>query len=99
LLSRRIVDAIDRSLMLRVQAGAQSDHRFIGIWAVVADGRVFARSWMQKPDGWYRTFLKYPQVRIQVADFDLAVRAVRIRSERVRMRTVRTRQSTTRGER
>ena len=43
--------------MLRIRAGAE--HRFIGIWAVVVDGRVFVRSWSLKPQGWYRTFLEW----------------------------------------
>jgi hypothetical protein len=54
--SRSIVEAIDQTKYLGIKAGARSDHRFIGIWAVVVDGRVFVRSWTLKPGGWYRTF-------------------------------------------
>lgn len=56
--SRGIVSAIDRSRILGVRAGADSDHRFTGVWPVVIDGRVFARSWLRKRSGWYRTFLE-----------------------------------------
>jgi hypothetical protein len=55
--SRTIVGEIGQTKYLGIKAGARSDHRFIGIWAVVVDGRVFIRSWTLKPGGWYRTFL------------------------------------------
>jgi hypothetical protein len=83
-LSRPIVTAIDESNVLRVRAGAHSDHRFIGIWAIVVDGRVFARSWTLKPGGWYRTFLEDPRGAIQVGERQISVRAIPVRSERMR---------------
>ncbi|HKB09555.1 MAG TPA: DUF2255 family protein [Vicinamibacterales bacterium] len=79
-----VVAAIDASTILRVRAGADSDHRFIGIWAVVIDGRVFARSWRQKAGGWYRTFLDDPRGAIQVGDRTIRVRVVGVRGERLR---------------
>jgi hypothetical protein len=82
--SRATVEAIDRSKILGIRAGATSDHRFIGIWPIVLDGRVFGRSWTLKPGGWYRTFLEDPSGAIQVADRELRVRAVPVRSERTR---------------
>src|SRR5882724_7553703 len=72
-LPRRVVDAIDRSKMLSIRAGAE--HRFIGIWAVVVERRVFVRSWSLKARSWYRAFLEEPAV---------AIRAVRTRGERLR---------------
>jgi len=45
--------------MLAIRAGTEP-HRFIGIWAVVVDGRVFVRSWSLKPRSWYRTFREDP---------------------------------------
>ena len=83
-LSGPIVAAIDESKILGIRAGARSDHRFIGIWAVVVDGRVFARSWMKKPGGWYRTFLEDPLGTIQVGEREVRIRAVRARGERIR---------------
>ena len=82
--SRSIAAAIDESKILGVRAGARSDHRFIGIWAVVVNGRVFARSWTRKPDGWYRTFLDDPVGAIEIGGRSIRIRAVRIRSARVR---------------
>jgi hypothetical protein len=82
--SRPIIKAIDESKILGIRAGARSDHRFIGIWPVVVDGRVFARSWTQKPGGWYRTFLDDPLGTLQVGDREIRIRAVRARGERLR---------------
>jgi hypothetical protein len=82
--SRSVVAAIDESKILGVRAGTRSDHRFIGIWPVVVGGRVFARSWQQKPEGWYRTFLDDPLGTIQVGTREIRVRTARIRSERIR---------------
>jgi len=82
--SRSIAAAIDERKILGVRAGARSDHRFIGIWAVVVNGRVFARSWTRKPDGWYRTFLDDPVGAIEIGGRSIRIRAVRIRSARVR---------------
>lgn len=83
-LPRSLVAAIDEAKILGVRAGARSDHRFIGIWAVVVDGRVFARSWTLQPGGWYRTFLEDPHGSIQVGEREVRVRAVPVRSERLR---------------
>jgi hypothetical protein len=82
--SRPIVAAIDESKILGIRAGGPSGHRFIGIWAVVVGGRVYVRSWTQKPDGWYRTFLDDPLGAIQVGKRQVRIRAVRARGERTR---------------
>ena len=82
--SRSILLSINDAKVLGVRAGARSDHRYIGIWAVVVEGRVFARSWTQKPGGWYRTFLDDRLGTIQVGEREVRVRAVRVRAERVR---------------
>jgi hypothetical protein len=82
--SASIVAAIDASKILGIRAGARSDHRFIGVWVVVVEGRVFARSWTLKPTGWYHTFLDDPLGTIQVGERKIAVRAVPARGERIR---------------
>jgi hypothetical protein len=83
-LSRPIVAAADASKIFGVRAGARSDHRFTGIWPVVVDGRLFARSWTQKADGWYRAFLDDPLGTIQVGEREIRVRAVRATGKRIR---------------
>jgi hypothetical protein len=75
-----IVAAIRDGKYLYIRAGTLP-HRFIGIWAVVVDGRVFVRSWSVKPRSWYRTFLEEPRGAIRLAGHEIAVRAVRTRSE------------------
>lgn len=78
-----MVAAIHASNTLRIRAGRRR-HRFIGIWAVVVDGRVFVRSWSLKPRSWCRTFLEDPRGAIQVAGRAIPVSAVRTRSERLK---------------
>src|SRR5438105_8838531 len=84
---RRFVDeilpAIRNSKMLKIRAGTQP-HRFIGIWVVVVEGRVFVRSWSLKPRSWYRTFVEEPRGAIRIVDRKVPVRAVRTRSERLK---------------
>ncbi|HTG99175.1 MAG TPA: DUF2255 family protein [Vicinamibacterales bacterium] len=79
-----VVRAIDESKTLGIRAGRRSDHRFIGVWPVVVEGRVIARSWTLKPNGWYQTLLTDPYGTIQVGGREIAVRALRVRSERIR---------------
>ena len=79
----KILTAIGDDKMLRIRAGT-GPHRFIGIWAVVVEGRVFVRSWSVKPRSWYRTFLEEPQGAILVDGREVAVRAVRTRSDRLK---------------
>jgi hypothetical protein len=77
-----VVDAVRDGKILRIRAG--SDHRFIGIWAVVVEDRVFVRSWSIKPRGWYRAFLGDPRGAILVDGREITVRAVRRRGDRLR---------------
>lgn len=83
-LTASLVKAIGDSKILGIRAGGGSEHRFTGVWPVVVDGRVFARSWTLKPDGWYRTLLRDPVATIQIGERTLRVRAVPARSERIR---------------
>jgi hypothetical protein len=80
--SDRLLAAIDESSIIGIRAGG--DHRFIGIWAVVVERRVFVRSWSLKPRSWYRTFLEDPIGAIQVGTRRHRVRAVRVRSDRLK---------------
>lgn len=75
--------AIRDDKVLGIRAGTQP-HRFIGIWAVVVEGRVFVRSWSLKPRSWYRTFLEEPRGTVQVRGREIPARAVRTRSERLK---------------
>jgi hypothetical protein len=79
---RTVLATIDESKMLRIRAGW--DHRFIGIWAVVVEDRVFVRSWSLERRSWYRTFLVEPRGAIVIGEREIAVRARPVRSERMR---------------
>jgi hypothetical protein len=81
---RPVVAALDRTKIIGVRAGARSDHRFTGVWVVVVDGRVFARSWTVRARGWYQAFLEDPLGTIQVGERTLRVRARPARGERIR---------------
>jgi hypothetical protein len=81
--SRKVVDANRDDKMLAIRAGTEP-HRFIGIWAVVVERRVFVRSWSLKPRSWYRTFLEEPLGTINVDGKEINVRAIRTRSERLK---------------
>ena len=76
------VEAFDRAKILGVRAGAA--HRFTGVWVVVVEGRVFVRSWNDKPTGWFRAFRREPDGTVQLGDRELSVRGVLPRSDRIR---------------
>lgn len=78
----RTLAAIRESKALYIRAGTRP-HRFIGIWVVVVEGRVFVRSWSLKPRSWYRTFLEEPRGSIRIGARQIPVRAARTRSDRL----------------
>lgn len=80
------IATIHKDRILGIRAGQDLDHRIIGIWAVVVDGRVFVRSWSMKPRSWWRTFLEDPYGKIFVAKRKrgIKVRAVQTRSEKLK---------------
>ena len=83
-LSKPVIEAADAAKILGIRAGARSDHRFVGVWPIVVDGRLFARSWTLTKGGWYRTFLEDPLGVIQVGDRQVRIRARQVKSERLR---------------
>ena len=83
-LSRSVISAADAAGIMGIRAGAKSDHKFRGVWPIVVNGRLFARSWTLTKGGWYRTFLEDPLGVIQVGDREVRIRAIRVKSERLR---------------
>ena len=81
--SKAVTAAIAKDKIVGIRAGS-GDHRFIGVWAVVVDGRVFIRSWGVKPGGWYQAFRSEPVGRLQAAGRELRVRAVPQTAERIK---------------
>ena len=80
----QILERIRKEKIFGIRAGTESKHRVIGIWAVVVEGRVFARSWSMKPRSWWRTLLEDPRATVVVGDTEIPVRAVQTRSERLK---------------
>ena len=80
-----VLERIRTGKILGIRAGT-ADHKIIGIWVVVVDGRVFVRSWSRKPRSWWRTFLEEPRGVITAPGTkkEILVRAVRTRSERLK---------------
>ena len=83
-LSRLVIAAADAAGIMGIRAGAKSDHKFRGVWPIVIDGRLFARSWTLTKGGWYRSFLDDPIGVIQVGDREVRIRARQVKSERLR---------------
>src|SRR5262245_37712803 len=71
-----IVDELHRGKILGIRAGS-APHRFIGVWMVVVEGRLFVRSWSLKPRSWYRTFLVDSVGAITIGKREFPVRALR----------------------
>jgi hypothetical protein len=76
-----VVEVLRNAKILGVRAG--TEHRYTGVWVVVVNGRVFVRSWSDKPTGWFRAFRKQPSGMIQAAKLEIPVRARFTRSERI----------------
>jgi hypothetical protein len=79
-----VIAAADAASILGIKAGKASAHRFIGVWPIVVKGRLYARSWTLRKNGWFRTFLDDPLGVIQVGKRTVRIRAVRVRGERIR---------------
>ena len=77
-----LVDALNDAKILGVRAG--TEHRYTGVWVVVVEGRVFVRSWNDKPAGWFRAFVNQSSGTIQVGKIEVPVHAKLPRSARIR---------------
>jgi hypothetical protein len=75
-----VVAATRDGWSIAIRAGSKP-HRFIRIWAVVVEGRVFVRSWSLEPRSWYKTLLVEPHGVLQVGRKTMPFRAVRARGE------------------
>ena len=79
---KTIVAAARDAKIIGVRAG--TEHRYTGVWVVVVDDRIFARSWSDKPTGWFRAFKKELNGTIQINDLEISVQGKPVRSARVR---------------
>jgi hypothetical protein len=76
--SKPALAALDAAKIVGVRAG--TEHRFTGVWVVVVKGRVFVRSWNDKPTGWHRAFVEEPLGVVQAPNG----REIRVRARKVR---------------
>lgn len=77
-----IIKAARNAKIVGVRAG--TEHRYTGVWLVMVDGRLFVRSWNDKPTGWFRAFRKQPTGMLQLATLEIPVRGKPVRSSRIR---------------
>src|SRR5512146_2430487 len=75
----RLVAAAAAAWSIAIRVG--ESHRFIRIWAVVVDGRIYARSWSLSPGGWYRALATEKAGTLQVGRYGSPFRAVHARGE------------------
>ena len=80
-LAPAVAAALETGRILGVRVGAA--HRFIGVWPVVVDGRLFIRSWSRSRDGWHAAIRAQRLATIQVGARKLRVRAIQRRGERL----------------
>jgi len=79
--NKKTIEELRNAKILGVRAG--TEHRCTGVWVIVVGNRVFARSWSDKPTGWFRAFRKEPLGTIQVGDREIRVRAKLVRGARM----------------
>lgn len=79
-----LLAALRKEKIIGIRAGRESNHRVIGLWAVVVERRVFVRSWSMKPRSWWRAFLEDPYGSLFVGEQEIPIRAVQTRSERLK---------------
>jgi hypothetical protein len=80
--TRPVIAALDKSKIIGIRAGRE--HRFIGVWPIVVEGRLFVRSWTRRKDGWHQAFQNDPKGWIEIPGKRIAVRAVAVKSERLK---------------
>jgi hypothetical protein len=76
-----VIDAFNQAKIIGVRSGAQ--HKYTGVWVVVVNGRIYARSWNDKPTGWFRAFQREPDGMVQVATLEIPARARFPRSAKI----------------
>jgi hypothetical protein len=72
--SKPVIALLHEGKILGVRAGVRP-HRFLAVWMVVVDDRLFIRSWNDKPTGWHRAFQDEPRGLIQIGTRKIRVRA------------------------
>jgi hypothetical protein len=80
--SKPVMAALADAKIIGVRSG--TTHRLTGVWVVVVNSRVFARSWSDKPTGWFRAFMGEPSGVVQIpSGREIRVRAKKVRGDRL----------------
>jgi hypothetical protein len=79
---KAIVEAARGAKIMGVRAG--TEHRYTGVWVVVVEDRIFARSWNDKATGWFQAFRKQRSGTIQLDELEISVSGKPVRSARLR---------------
>ena len=74
--SKSLLDCISSTQITHVRVGADRT-KFTGIWMVVAQGRIFARSYYLRERSWYNTFLAVESGEIKCGDTIVAVNGIK----------------------
>ena len=80
--AKTIVEEFRNTKIIGVRSG--TEHSYTGVWVVVVESRVFARSWNDKPTGWFSAFKKEPEGTIQLGEREIRVRGKVLRSAPMR---------------
>jgi len=72
-LAPELVAAASHDLVIGVRVG--DTHRFIAVWAVVVEERVFARSWGRSGDGWRAQIRDGGAVTLEIGGSQVRARA------------------------
>ena len=78
-----VLAGLQKAKGVRIRAG-MGKHRFIHVWFVIVNDRVFVRSWSVKPSGWYQTFRKDARGAIRIAVGEIAIRAIPVQRKSLR---------------
>lgn len=81
-LSRPLVSALEQAKIIGLRAGLE-EHRFLGVWVVIVDGRAFVRPYFNERGGWYQVFGEEPRGVLQVGDREVPIRTKPARGERL----------------
>jgi len=80
--SKPVLAQLDQGKILGIRAGL-APHRFLGVWMVVVNARLYVRSWNGKPTGWHHAFASDPRGAIQIGTRTIQIRARHVRGARL----------------
>lgn len=80
-----VLETIDTKDMIGIRGGADA-HRYLPIWMVTVDGRVFARSWSRRQRSWRTAFAAEGVGMIDTGKTQIAVSGTPITEDALNLR-------------